>query len=121
MTEPRFIHPEAAAVMADLIDRRLITVNEAREFLNYPPFDDEITDDVKAASREIFEGKVEGKTACWHCGGLHGFIPRLEVWRQPCPRIKHVVYDGGHVREVEYWSPGTWETGIIFPDNVYDE
>lgn len=83
----------------------------------------ELTDDQKAEARKIFEGQVEGKSACYHCAGLHDPVAKLSSDRQPCPRVKKIEYaPTGQVIAVEYWpnSEG-WMANVLFPRDVYDE
>lgn len=140
---PEYIDPNQAATLIELVSTGLMSIDEVRVFMGLQPWGlpetsdpirltqegithlghtDQIEDAVKAESRRAFEGRLEGKTACHHCGGLHGWVAGLHAWQQPCPRIKKVVRNGdGQATDVEYWPPGTWERGIIFPDDVFDE
>ena len=81
---------------------------------------DELTEEEKQDARQIFEGKVEGVSACQFCGGLHGRVAGLSQHLQPCPRIKRIEYHpDGSVLVVENWEPGTWERDVVFPHHVY--
>jgi len=75
------------------------------------------------AARDIFEGKVEGKSACHYCAGIHATVANLAASRQPCPRIKRIQWHAdGTVLELEYHHPGDWaDENTIFPHDVYDE
>jgi hypothetical protein len=82
-----------------------------------------MTPDEKAAAREIFEGKVEGKTACIHCTGLHDTLAKRQPDQQPCPRVRKIEYHpNGNLAAVEYWGPHDgWDRDIVFPRQVYDD
>lgn len=69
------------------------------------------------AARAIFSGDDKEHPACHDCGGVH---PRA------CPRIasERLVLDKDQnvtEREVTYWAPGTWETNVIFAEDVFDD
>ena len=82
----------------------------------------DLTEQDKADARAIFEGKVEGRSACHFCGGIHARVAGLEPHRQPCPRIKRIErHPDGTVLVVEHWPPGRWEGDIIFPDHAYGD
>jgi hypothetical protein len=82
----------------------------------------ELTDQEKEDARKIFEGEVEGKSACYHCAGIHAAVAKVPIDRQPCPRIKKIDYAAtGQVVSVEYWPwDHSWEGNVIFPQDVYD-
>lgn len=82
-----------------------------------------LSDEERTVARDIFEGKVEGKSACHFCAGLHATVAGLAPSRQPCPRIKRVEWHAdGTVLVVEYHHPGDWaDENTIFPHDVYDE
>lgn len=83
---------------------------------------DGLSEEAKAQAREIFEGKVEGVTACQFCAGIHARVAGLDAAWQPCPRIKRVErHSDGTILVIEHWEPGSWERNVIFPDDVYDE
>jgi hypothetical protein len=88
---------------------------------------DDLTPEDKASAREIFSGSVkdpQGRQveACYFCGGLHDRVAGLDPDRQPCPRIKRLErHVDGTLLSVEFWAPGRWESGIVFPRDVYDE
>jgi hypothetical protein len=82
----------------------------------------ELSPEAKEAAREIFEGRVDSKTACHYCAGIHASVAGLEPVRQPCPRIKRVErHPDGSVLVVEFWEPGIWEDDVIFPSDVYED
>jgi hypothetical protein len=61
-------------------------------------------------ARQFFE--QPGEPGCIDCGGMH---------RRQCPRVKRKTMNADLiVIEVEYWPPGTWESDIIFPEDVYE-
>jgi hypothetical protein len=68
----------------------------------------------KADARQMFR---DGK-GCTFCGGFH---------LRACPRVSKAgsTYSpgGDHVTAttVEYWPPGTWETGILWPEDAFDD
>ena len=67
----------------------------------------------KRDAQQIF---AEGK-ACPDCGGIH---------QRACPRIKRQVWIGqgsgaGNRVEVEYWPPGWDDTGVIWPEDAFDD
>jgi hypothetical protein len=75
------------------------------------------------SAREIFEGRVDGKTACHFCAGIHATVAGLMPTRQPCPRVKRLEWHvDGTVLVLEYWPPSEWaDENTIFPHDVYDE
>ena len=76
----------------------------------------------KADARAIFQGEVEGVTACHYCAGIHARVAGLAPDQQPCPRIKRLErHPDGSVTAVEFWPPGTWEFDTVFPHDAYDE
>ena len=76
----------------------------------------------KAQARDIFEGKLEGVSACQFCAGIHARVAGLASDWQPCPRIKRIErHSDGTILVLEHWPPGRWETNVIFPGDVYDE
>lgn len=76
----------------------------------------------RAAAREIFEGRIDGKTACHFCAGIHATVAALDPKWQPCPRIKRIErHPDGSVLAVEFWEPGIWEADVIFPSDAYDD
>lgn len=82
----------------------------------------DLSDDERDAARSIFEGQVEGKSACHFCAGIHATVAGLESHRQPCPRIHRIErHTDGTVLVLEFWPPGHWEDNVIFPHDVYDE
>jgi len=73
----------------------------------------DLTRQQKLDARQIF---AEGK-ACEDCGGIHS---------RACPRVKRQVWlrtgpGAGQRTEVEFWPPGWDDTGIIWPEDAYDE
>lgn len=76
------------------------------------------TPEQKADARAIFEGKVADRKVCEFCGGVH---------LRACPRVKRsrVVYKpdltGILEQEWEYWEPGSWESDVLFADQVYGD
>lgn len=67
----------------------------------------------KRDAQQIF---AEGK-ACGDCGGIH---------QRACPRIRRQVWIGqgsgaGTRVEVEYWPPGWDDTGVIWPEDAFDD
>jgi len=84
--------------------------------------DHELTPDQKADAQAIFEGRIEGRTACHHCAGIHYHVAKLPMDRQPCPRIKRIEHhpDGSRIA-VEYWQNGSWESDVVFPAEAYEE
>lgn len=81
----------------------------------------ELTEAEKADARELFEGRVDGRTACQHCGGIHAHVVGLPSGWQPCPRIRKIErHTDGAIIAVEYWPNGAWEADVIFPGHVYD-
>ena len=82
-----------------------------------------LTDEERDAAREIFEGRVEGKTACHFCAGIHATVAGLAPTRQPCPRVKRIEWHAdGTVLVLEYHHPSDWaDENTIFPHDVYDE
>ena len=67
----------------------------------------------KADAREIFAAGG----ACIDCGGIH---------QRACPRIKRQVWlrvgaGAGERTEVEYWPPGWDDTGVIWPEEAFDD
>lgn len=84
--------------------------------------ENELTDDEVGHAIRIFEGKVEDKSACWHCGGIHSIVAKLRLDQQPCPRIKRVERNpDGFPLITEYWPPGTWEKDVLFLHQIYDD
>lgn len=83
----------------------------------------DFSDEELEIARQIFEGRVEGKSACHFCAGIHATVAGLAASRQPCPRVKRVEWHvDGTVLVVEYWSPSQWnDENTIFPHDVYDE
>lgn len=81
-----------------------------------------LTDEERDAAREIFEGRVEGKTACHFCAGIHATVAGLSASRQPCPRVKRIEWHAdGTVLVLEYHHPSDWaDENTIFPHDVYD-
>jgi len=71
----------------------------------------------KLDAQAIFRGDIPGKGPCEDCGGLH---------QRACPRIKRQVWirtgpGDGKRSEVEYWPPGWDDTGVIWPEDAFDE
>lgn len=89
--------------------------------------DEGFTDDERAEARDILEGRISGRGGCVFCAGIHDYVVRTDtydvpLWRQPCPRIKRIAWnETSNVTEVEFWPPGSWETNVIFPSDVYAE
>jgi hypothetical protein len=91
--------------------------------------EDLLTPDEVKDAREIFEGKIEGRSGCVHCAGIHNSVNGLKADRQPCPRVKRAVWHSdGTLLEVEYWPRGEWDRDevnpgswrhIIYPSDVY--
>lgn len=82
----------------------------------------ELTNEDKTAAREIFEGKVEGKSACVFCAGIHASVAGLTPQWQPCPRVKRIErHADGTPLIIEHWPLGRWESDVIFPADVYGD
>lgn len=82
----------------------------------------DLDEEAKVAAQAIFDGKVQGRSACYFCSGIHGVVAKLPAQEQPCPRIKRLVRGpGGTVQEVEFWPAGAWETNVVFPWDLSDE
>lgn len=75
---------------------------------------DDLTPQQLQNARLILEGKIEGKAACIHCGGIH---------LRACRRVRHAKYHvDGTLLEVWYWPDGKWdESEIVWPEDAYDE
>lgn len=72
-------------------------------------------------AKAIFEGRNDKAKACHFCAGIHNSVAGLYVWQQPCPRVKRVQrFANGELAEVEFWEPGRWEQGVVFPTDVYE-
>lgn len=83
---------------------------------------EELPPEARADARQIFEGKVEGRTACHFCAGIHAHVAGLQPRQQPCPRVKRIErHSDGTVLAVEHWPPGRWESDVVFPRDVYDD
>jgi hypothetical protein len=72
-----------------------------------------LTRQQKLDAQAIF---AEGK-ACEHCGGLH---------QRACPRVRRLVVartgaGDGKWTEVEFWPPGWDDTGVIWPEDAFDD
>jgi hypothetical protein len=72
--------------------------------------------EMREFAQKVFADEVDQKP-CQDCGGVHTRI---------CPRlssVRTVISDKGIIteRDVTYWAPGTWETGIIWAEDVYDD
>lgn len=82
-----------------------------------------LTGEERDAAKLIFEGKVEGKTACHYCAGIHATVANLAASRQPCPRIRRIEWHAdGTVLNVEFWPPNEWaDENTIFPHDVYGD
>lgn len=81
----------------------------------------DLTPEEKSAARDIFEGRIEGKSACMFCAGIHASVASLDSRWQPCPRIKRIErHVDGTPLVIEHWRPGEWEADVIFPADVYD-
>lgn len=93
--------------------------------------DPELTAAEKAQARKLFDGQIVDahgtvKTACIYCGGLHDGpgapLPTLKPIEQPCPRIKRIErHLDGTVLTIEFWPPGAWESGTVFPRDVNED
>jgi hypothetical protein len=84
--------------------------------------DEALTSEHKADARLIFEGRVDGRTACHYCAGIHAHVAGLLMELQPCPRIKRIErHNNGTLAAVEYWPLGEWEQDVIFPGDVYED
>lgn len=83
----------------------------------------DLTPSERAEARMIFEGRMEGVTACWYCGGIHTRVTNLPAQMQPCPRVKRIEWhhDGSTVLAVEFWANGEWEDSVVFPADVWDD
>lgn len=83
----------------------------------------DFSDEELEIARQIFEGKVEGKSACHFCAGIHATVAGLAFSRQPCPRVKRIEWHAdGTVLVLEYWPPDQWnDEDTIFPNDVYGE
>lgn len=82
-----------------------------------------LTNEEQDAARAIFEGRIEGKTACHYCAGIHATVANLTAARQPCPRVRRIEWHvDGTALNVEYWSPNEWaDENTVFPHDVYEE
>lgn len=82
-----------------------------------------MTDQEREDARQIFEGKIEGKSACRLCAGIHAMVAGLAPEQQPCPRVKRLEYAAtGQVLSVEFWPwNGNWEVNVIFPQDAYED
>lgn len=79
-----------------------------------------LTEQQREDAKKIFQGEVEGVSACHFCGGIHAHVAGIAQHWQPCPRVKRVErHSDGSVLVVEHWEPGTWEKDVIFPADVY--
>lgn len=84
--------------------------------------EDQLTAEERETARAIFEGEIEGRSACHFCAGIHSHVAGLPPQLQPCPRVKRVErHVDGTVLVVEFWRPGTWESDVIFPEDVYED
>ena len=78
----------------------------------------DFTPEQRADARAIFEGKIADRKACEYCGGVH---------LRSCPRVRHsrVVWKpdltGMLEQEIWFWPPGTWESDVLFADQVYGD
>lgn len=65
-------------------------------------------------ARLILEGKVSGRSACEHCGGVH---------LRACRRVKQAEWHAdGTLIKVWYWPDGKWdESEIVWPEDAYDD
>lgn len=55
--------------------------------------------------------------SCPDCGGIH---------QRACPRVKRQVWlrsgpGDGQRTEVEFWPPGWDDTGVIWPEEAFDD
>lgn len=57
-------------------------------------------------SVETFES-----TRCAHCGGAH---------LRACPRVRRMVFSGGQLAEVEFFTDGDWDDSHVqWPEEIY--
>jgi len=133
---------EFVSTLVTQIQNGLLSVDEARALLGRPSWGlpetsdpitrdqvvhlghtDVLDADVKADARAIFEGRdANNRSACYYCGGIHVRVAKLPDHGQPCPRIKRIVFGSSESpSEVEFWPNGTWEKGIVFPEDVADD
>jgi len=81
-----------------------------------------LSDHQKKLAREIFEGEIEGRSACVYCAGIHSHVANVDAYWQPCPRIRRIErHPDGSILVLEFWPNGDWEDNVIFPDDVYDD
>lgn len=62
------------------------------------------------------------RSGCVHCAGVHDVVDGLPQWRQPCPRVRRIVWSGDQAVEVEYWRHDQWDSSdVIFPAEAFEE
>jgi hypothetical protein len=88
----------------------------------------ELSPDERKQAREAFEGTLRDRygnpvdVVCVHCAGIHDRVHNLHQVRQPCPRVRRVVWHGNEISEVEYWPDGRWDSSrIVFQEDAYEE
>lgn len=77
----------------------------------------EISPEMREFAQRVFSGEDKDHQPCQDCGGVHvRMCPRLSS-------VRTVISDKGIIveREVTYWAPGTWEAGIIWAGDVYED
>lgn len=81
---------------------------------DYTTSETELTAEQREQARLIFEGKVQGQTACLHCGGVH---------LRACRRVRSIEWHvDGTVLKAEYWPDGQWDEGlIVWPEDAFEE
>lgn len=74
----------------------------------------DLTPQERQNAKLIFEGKVEGREACIHCGGIH---------LRACRRVKRAEWHpDGSLLKVWYWPDGSWsEANTVWPEEIYDD
>lgn len=75
--------------------------------------------DLSPEERQYLIEKFKSGDYCPECGGYHlRACPRIQKYAMRYkPENPELVLE----RQVEFWPPGSWEEGIIFPEDVYDE
>jgi hypothetical protein len=113
--------PGSPAVRHSTWSRAPSTVARVHRWTQAVSVTTEDDEDLQSA-RAIFAGRVDGKSACWHCGGIHATVAKLQPHQQPCPRIKRVERNAdGFPLVTEYWPNGNWEDDVVFPHDVFDD
>ncbi len=72
-----------------------------------------LTPQEKQDARNILEGRVSGREACQHCGGIH---------LRACRRVKRAEWHpDGTLLKVWYRKDGEWnEDSIVWPEAAYE-